>query len=92
MKDCQSFLDILFQYGVVEEAEVDKIENMDQRQRSRPSHSWPENNVVVINIQMIVNGMDLQWNFKNEVNSWKMFHFPQEFPYEKKDLESNANL
>ena len=39
MKDCQSFLDILFQYGVVEEAEVDKIENMDQRQRSRPSHS-----------------------------------------------------
>ena len=42
---------------VVEEA--DKIENLDQRQRSSPSHSGPENNVVIINIQMIINWIDL---------------------------------
>ena len=42
---------------VVEEA--DKIENLDQRQRSSPSHSVLENNVVIINIQMIINWIDL---------------------------------
>ena len=42
---------------VVEEA--DKIETLDQRQRSGPSHSGLEYNVVIINIQMIINWMDL---------------------------------
>ena len=57
IKDWQSLLGIQFQLWVVEEA--DKIENLDQRQRSGPSHSGPENNVVIINIQMIINWMDL---------------------------------
>ena len=57
IKDWQSLLGIQFQLWVVEEA--DKIETLDQRQRSSPSHSGLENNVVIINIQMIINWMDL---------------------------------
>ena len=57
IKDWQSLLGIQFQLWVVEEA--DKIETLDQRQRSGPSHSGLENNVVIINIQMIINWMDL---------------------------------
>ena len=57
IKDWQSLLGIQFQLWVVEEA--DKIETFDQRQRSGPSHSGLENNVVIINIQMIINWMDL---------------------------------
>ena len=57
IKDWQSLLGIQFQLWVVEEA--DKIGTLDQRQRSGPSHSGLENNVVIINIQMIINWMDL---------------------------------
>ena len=53
IKDWQSLLGIQFQLWVVEEA--DKIETLDQRQRSGPSHSGLEYNVVIINIQMIIN-------------------------------------
>jgi hypothetical protein len=38
---------------------VEESEKMDQRQRSRPSHLGSENNVVIINIDMIINGMNL---------------------------------
>ena len=46
---------------VVEEADKieNLVENLVQRQRSGPSHSGPENNVVIINIQMIINWIDL---------------------------------
>ena len=57
IKDWQSLLGIQFQSWVVGEA--DKIETLDQRQRSGPSHSGLEYNVVIINIQMIINWMDL---------------------------------
>ena len=57
IKDWQSLLGIQFQLWVVEES--DKIETLDHRQSSGPSHSGLENNVVIINIQMIINWMDL---------------------------------
>ena len=57
IKDWQSLSGIQFQLWVVEES--DKIETLDHRQRSGPSHSGLENNVVIINIQMIINWMDL---------------------------------
>ena len=59
-KDWQSLLDDSNQILNVDEA--DKIENLDQQQRSRPSQSGTENNVLIVNIQININGMD----FANE--------------------------
>jgi hypothetical protein len=58
--DWQSLLDDSNPILIVDEA--DKIENLDQQQRSRPSQSGTENNVLIVNIQLNISGMD----FANE--------------------------
>jgi hypothetical protein len=39
--------------------DADKIETLDHQQRPRLSRSGPENNVVIVNFQIIINGMDV---------------------------------
>jgi hypothetical protein len=53
----QSLIYDSYLISAVEDA--DKIETLDHQPRPRLSRSGPENNVVIVNFQIIINGMDV---------------------------------